>query len=357
VAQPLPQSGDDREDRAALIAAAVTAVFAAAEAALIASIVSAVRKTLTGATAAAAAMNGRRSVLSPATAPAAKAIGQRLERQSAAVLATAEQRAGQIVASTGPGPVPGSVTEAIGNASETAHETTASAYREAVARALAGTRGGLPASSLSLSRIQAAQKALDGLLGDGITGFTDSAGRNWDLVSYVEMATRTAVSNAYDGLQAAALTRAGKDLVTVGTHSTEGSCPACLPWLGKVLSLTGATAGYPTLAQAKAAGWRHPQCRCDFTPLGAGVAADVTNPVPEAQAAEAYKASQRQRALERNVRAAGRRQQLAITPQARGKARRELAAARAASAAHRARYGVRQTQAGVRRREHPYRAH
>jgi minor capsid protein 2 len=137
-------------------------------------------------------------------------------------------------------------------------------YQQVIREAVESTRHGFPGSSLSLSRIQAAQKALDRFAEHGITGFTDRAGRDWDLLSYVEMATRTAVSHAYDNLHNAALVRSGIDLVTVYTHSAEGSCPQCLPWLGKTLSLTGQTPGHPTMAQARATGFRHPNCRCDW---------------------------------------------------------------------------------------------
>ena len=359
MAQPLPppQSGDDREDRAALIAAAVTAVFAAAEAALVASIASAVRRALT-----------------TAIAGATAAIGQRLGRQAAAILAVAEQRAARIVAQTGLDPVPEAVTSALESASEHAYAEAGSVYREVIDAAISETRGGLPYSSLSLSRIQAAQKALDDLAGKGITGFTDSAGRKWDLASYVEMATRTAVSKAYMDHMTQGLQAGGVDLVLVGTHSTEGSCPHCLPYQGRLLSLTGATTGpssitdvsgtvhravvMTTLADAKAHGLFHPNCRCDLSGWhdGTSLATAEMFATSPAQSEAEYKASQKTRTLERRVRAAGRRQQLAITPQARSKARRDVAAARAASAAHRAERGVRQTQVGVRRREHPFRA-
>lgn len=373
MAQPLPppQSGDDREDRAALIAAAVTAVFAAAEAALVASIASAVRRALTSL----ASVIGRRAAPSPIAPVTSQAIARSLERQAAGILATAEQRAARIVAESVPGPVPEAVTQALEHASEHAFGEIASVYRQVVDAAIAETRGGIPYSSLSLSRIQAAQRALDDLLGRGITGFTDRAGRKWDLASYVEMATRTAVSNAYDDLHLGALSRAGIDVVLVGTHSTEGSCPRCLPFQGHLLSLTGETTGsvtvrditgavhrqtvMATLAEAKAAGLRHPACRCTLTGWhdGINLAEAEMFATPRARSEAEYKASQKTRALERRVRAAGRRSQLAITPQARTQARRDLATARAASAAHRAGHGVRQTQVGVRRREHPYRAH
>jgi hypothetical protein len=195
---------------------------------------------------------------------------------------------------------------------------------------------------------------LDELASKGITGFTDKAGRNWDLATYAEMATRTAVSNAWDDMQASMAIRSGLDLVETGTHSTEGSCPLCIPWLGKTLSLTGATGGYPTVDEAKAAGWRHPNCRCFWTVTGSGYLVDVTNPVPLEDAAEVYKASQDQRAHERRVRVAGRRAHAAITPAAKARARRDLASARAASAAHREQYQLRIMQVTSSRRERPF---
>lgn len=372
MAAPLPSTpGDDREDHAQAVADRAAAIAASVELVLIAAIAGLARKTAVGA-------------MSPQMAT------QRLDQTTRMVLATAMPRIRSTVAE-GLGIAAARVSamrrtdadvesvvqaldEALATAAESARDALAAAtsttkataravggvapspHRQAVERAIASTRGGAPYSSLSLSRIQAAQKALDDLGEQGITGFVDRAGRRWNLVSYVEMATRTAVSNAWDDMQAAAMARSGLDLVTVSTHSTEGSCRHCLPWLGRTLSLTGATRGVPTLEEAKASGFRHPQCRCFWTPLGAGVMTDVTNPVPLERAAAAYKASQQQRALERKVREAGRRATAAITPAARAKARRDLAVARAASEAHRRRTGLRMTQANIRRREHPFRA-
>lgn len=223
-------------------------------------------------------------------------------------------------------------------------------YEAALERAM-GEHGGFPGSTLSARRIRAAQTMLDDLAERGITGFTDKAGRKWDLASYVEMATRTAVSNAWDEMQAQAAARAGIDLADIGTDSTEGSCPHCLPWLGKTISLTGATPGYPTLAEAKETGFRHPQCRCTWVPRGLQTMPAATGPVDLADSAAAYKASQRQRGLERLVREAERKHHAAITPQARGRTRRDHMAARNASEAHRRKYGVIQTKIGARRRE------
>ena len=69
------------------------------------------------------------------------------------------------------------------------------------------------------------------------------------------------------------------------------------------------------------------------------------------QAHAAYEASQAQRGYERKVRAAASRAATAVTPEAKAKAKADLKAAKAASAAHRDSAGVVMTQVGVRRRE------
>lgn len=371
MATPLPSTpGDDRENHAQTTADAVAGIAASAELALIATIAGLTRKTAAGAMppqVAARRLEQTIRVVLASAAPRIRAVAEDGMRGAAARTGATGGTAGDVqqltqsldaALATATSSAQAALTEAT-NAAEAPNvaATALSPQRQAVDRAIASTRGGAPYSSLSLSRIQAAQKALDDLGEQGITGYVDRAGRRWNLVSYVEMATRTAVSNAWDDLQTAVMSRSGLDLVLVATHSTEGSCRHCLPWLGRTLSLTGATRGHPTLDDAKASGFRHPNCRCFWTPLGAGVMADVTNPVPIDQAAAIYEASQRQRALERRVREAGRRMSAAITPAARARARRDLTAASAASEVHRRTTGMRMTQASVRRREHPFRAH
>jgi len=56
-----------------------------------------------------------------------------------------------------------------------------------------------------------------------------------------------------------ALTQEGHDLVMV---SVQGAKDKCRRWEGSILSLTGKTEGYPTLAFAKATNEVfHPRCR------------------------------------------------------------------------------------------------
>lgn len=389
---PLRQTpGDQREDHAQAAASAVAAVYAQCELVIIAAIATLARKVASGAMLPAIAVRHLRATVNATLSAAAPRIRQELDD----AMQGAGQRATAMVTSTAErlaAPAPGQWTEPLAALLDTAGDTaaqsaedtltavtaaaakvTAEAPTEAVAAAASrlavpppaspysialdrafGQFGGFPGQSLSFRRMQAAQAMLDDLGQQGITGFTDKAGRRWDLASYTEMATRTAVSNAWDDMQWQMGTRSGLDLVKVSTHSTEGSCPACLPWLGKTLSITGATHDYPTVAEAKAAGWRHPNCRCFATVIDGGYMEDVTNPVDIEDAAEAYKASQRQRAHERNVRKAGRAMQAAITPAAKARARRDLASARAASAAHRHRHGVVIMKVTVQRRERPF---
>lgn len=285
-------SGDAREDHAQQVGAKVGAAVAQAELVVLATIALLAKRIATGSLLLAMAR-------------------RRLSRTTDTVLTAAVQRAllssGQAATDLTP-----YLTAAVQSATDAAQAALTSS----------ATFPGSPADPLA--RLKAAQKALDDLGRDGLTGFVDKAGRRWNLATYTEMATRTAVSNAIDAALAASLTRAGADLVVVGTHSTEGSCALCRPWLGRTLSLTGATPGLPALADAKAAGFRHPNCRCSWGTPGALAAAPSSADL--ARSAAMYESAQRQRAQNRREHAARRRTATAITPQARASARRELGA-------------------------------
>lgn len=192
-------------------------------------------------------------------------------------------------------------------------------YRDVVARAsgqvLLGTQ----------TRRQAAQTALNRLAGRGVTGFVDSAGRSWDLASYTEMAVRAAAGNAAVAGHTDRLQAAGLDLVVVSDAPAE--CKLCRPWEGKVLSLSGgvagaidvasATTGRPvrvtvagSLAQARRAGFQHPNCRHSvsaYLPGATRLPTSTADPQGDAD-------RQRLRYLERQVRSWKRRQAAALDP-------------------------------------------
>ncbi|WP_051393060.1 phage minor capsid protein [Glycomyces arizonensis] len=143
------------------------------------------------------------------------------------------------------------------------------AYREVMGQpvfdVLAGTK----------TRLRAAQVAWEHLLSKGVAGFTDKRGRNWELASYVEMATRTAVAQAGIEGHLDRITQAGADLVIVSNAPEE--CKRCRPWEGQVLSISGPAGPRveehaiedfnmltidvkATVGEAIAAGLMHPNC-------------------------------------------------------------------------------------------------
>lgn len=99
---------------------------------------------------------------------------------------------------------------------------------------------------------------------DGITGFTDRAGRRWKMKTYCEMVARTTTREAVSMGTANRLLEHGHDLVTISSHSHETD--ECTPYQGKTFSMTGATKGYPTLDRYPPF---HPNCVHVLTPAAA----------------------------------------------------------------------------------------
>lgn len=180
------------------------------------------------------------------------------------------------------------------------------AYRSVVAEASGQVVIG------TLTRREGAQRALDRLLGRGITGFVDSAGRAWDLSSYAEMAVRTTTGHAAVQGHADRLSASGHDLVRI--PDVPRNCPRCAPWEGRTVSISGQTPGYATVADARSAGLWHPGCRHQAVGLFLQGFTDAT---PGHDDAEGYAAGQHQRYLERQIRTWKTRESLALSEQAR----------------------------------------
>lgn len=181
-------------------------------------------------------------------------------------------------------------------------------FRSVVAAALAES---LPRGT---TRRLAGQRALDRAFGDGLR-FVDRGGRLWRLPDYIEMAVRTGQQRAEIAGHEDTLDRAGLDLVVV--QPGPRACRICDKWARKVLARRGAagkqtmesvTTGEPvtvvvhaTLAQARADGFQHPNCRCRLRAYLPG-ATDPSVLQRPAWDQSGYEAQQRQRALERRVR-------------------------------------------------------
>lgn len=167
------------------------------------------------------------------------------------------------------------------------------------------------------TRQQAAQKMLNELADKGITGFVDKAGRAWSLGAYVEMATRASTANAMLQGHIDTSLSIGNDLMIVSDHA--GSCPVCAPYAGAIISITGKTPGYPSLASAKAAGLFHPNCRHDIRIYTPGLT-KINKEAGSKHSDEIYKYEQQQRANERAIRGWKKREAVAITPKDKQKA-------------------------------------
>lgn len=184
------------------------------------------------------------------------------------------------------------------------------------------------------------------LMGQGITGFTDRAGRDWNLATYTEMAVRTAAARAYRDSALDRMTALGTVFFTVS--GTGRPCPLCAPWEGQVLAAMGAGTyqqdGHTvevaaTVEEATAAGLFHPNCKHTLTAFTPGTTILQHRPWT-AQDEAAYQATQRLRALERAVRAAKAQQETALTPAQALAARNRARAAQAAIREHVTRTGL-----------------
>jgi hypothetical protein len=181
-------------------------------------------------------------------------------------------------------------------------------YRQVIARAdvdvLLGTA----------TRRQAAQRAWQDLVGRGVTGFVDRAGRGWALESYVDMASRTVAAQAAVEAHLDRLAEAGLDLVIVS--DAPGECPKCRDWEGKVLTRDGGGARTVEVEHATRdgemiqvrvagsvddavrGGLFHPSCRHSLSAYQPGVTQAPTHTADP----EGDQARQRLRRLERGVR-------------------------------------------------------
>lgn len=192
---------------------------------------------------------------------------------------------------------------------------------------------------------QVRRQITERLLGQGVTGFVDKAGRNWHLGTYADMATRTASSRAFDESHIATMRAAGIQTFSIIVGS--GADQTCVDWANRILTENGPTGPLQvqnvlngeattievtgTLAEARAAGWKHPNCRCRVAGYLAGlpIPGDVTTYDPKAE-----KARQQLRYLERRKRAALARQEFAPDDIARAQAKREVAASNKAIREH-----------------------
>lgn len=111
----------------------------------------------------------------------------------------------------------------------------------------------------------------------GLTALVDRGGRTWELDRYAEMLIRTKGTEATNRGTGNRLAELGMDLVIVSSHNSEHQ--ECAVWEGRILSLTGASSGYPTVDDAKQAGLWHPNCKHRFSAFIPKLNPDYVEPV------------------------------------------------------------------------------
>lgn len=170
------------------------------------------------------------------------------------------------------------------------------------------------------TRRQALQKAISQMADKGIYGFVDRAGRHWSPEAYMNMDIRTTVHNA--AIQSIRVRQEdyGSDIFQVSSHA--GARPLCYPYQGKFYSW-GSGSGTFT----DGAGVQHAYAPLDSTSYGQAAGLFGINcghyPMPQipnvtfpqdkkieskAENHRLYQESQEQRALERRIRDAKRKQ-------------------------------------------------
>lgn len=162
---------------------------------------------------------------------------------------------------------------------------------------------------------EAVSKELDRFADQGIGAFVDKAGRTWEMSTYAEMATLTAIERSTIAGYVETMEEYGYDLAIISRHA--GACPLCEAWEDVVISVSGRNPDYPSLSEAEDDGCFHPRCLHDLSTYFEGITRPGrSSPRAVQEPSEAYSARAQQRALERQVRRWKRRMTVAQTPQA-----------------------------------------
>lgn len=158
---------------------------------------------------------------------------------------------------------------------------------------------------------QAIDMATRDFLDKGFNTITFSDGRQMNIASYAEMALRTASQRAVFTGEGAKREEWGIHTVVVSAHPN--CSELCLPWQGRVYIddvYSGGKAGdgdYPLLSTAMRGGLFHPNCRHNKGTYFPGIS-ELPKPVDNQKALATYKAEQKQRYMERQIRKYSRRE-------------------------------------------------
>jgi len=196
-------------------------------------------------------------------------------------------------------------------------------YIEAVYKASAEVLAGSKTTREAIRETAAAWSA------NGIPALIDNAGRTWTPEAYASLVVRGNVRETVNATQDARFNQFDIDLVLVSSHV--GSRPEHVPFQGRVYSRSGTNPDYPALSDTgygTGEGIGGYNCAHELYAYTPGMEKSY-QPYPVKESEEAYKASQKQRYLERQIRKAKRDETLLKTPEARQKVKNAQARMRA----------------------------
>lgn len=160
---------------------------------------------------------------------------------------------------------------------------------------------------------QALRHSIDRMKANGITGFIDHGGHRWSAEAYTAMDIRTTVANTARAAVWETNQNFGNDLYLVSYH--QGARPLCYPWQNKVISANDRSGVTYDLdgneieiipqrltSYGEPAGLFGINCKHYPTPFIPGVSLIRGEPQDPEANAKTYEESQKQRALEREIR-------------------------------------------------------
>ncbi len=168
------------------------------------------------------------------------------------------------------------------------------------------------------TRQQAVQQTVREFSARGIPAFIDKAGREWSPEGYVNMVVRTTMSNTANAAQDARMMDYGADVIEVSSHA--GARPGCELYQGRFFSISGKTGTirdvngqeipYTPLSgttYGQPSGLFGINCHHEKYAAIPGMFERRNQPtMNKAENDKAYKESQQQRAIERDIRTAKR---------------------------------------------------
>lgn len=139
----------------------------------------------------------------------------------------------------------------------------------------------------------------------GMPAIVDKAGRTWSTEAYVNMVTRATQKNVATSMQESRMDDYEIDLVEISSHAA--SRPSHIDYQGKIYSRSGKSKKYPALKETsygEGADGLVTGIGCNHIayPFIEGVSTKRYEPYNKKESVEAYKQSQKQRYLEREIR-------------------------------------------------------